>query len=167
MLADAGIIEFNLTGILAFVIFLVTIYFAWRWALGPISRVIQQREQKIQAGIRAAEEAERRLAEVQTEVARTLEEARTQAREVISRAHAEAAAEAEELRSRSRREAETQVEKARSDIEAERERAIQEARAQLSALVIEAAAKVIGQTIDEKVHKRLIEESLAQVTARE
>jgi F-type H+-transporting ATPase subunit b len=167
VLADSGIIDFNLTGILAFLIFLVTIGLAWRWALGPISRVIQAREEKIEAGMRAAEEAQKARDEVKVEVARLLEEARNQAREVISRAHQEAAAEGEELRARARRDAEAQLEKARSDIQVERDRAIQELRTEMSALVVEAAGRVLGQTIDEKAHRRLIEESLHQVSAHD
>jgi len=166
MLADAGIIDFNLTGLLALLIFLVTIALLWRLALGPISRIIEQRETKIEAGLAAAAEAERRLAEVQSDVNKLLDEARTQAREILARAHQEAALDADALRSRARREAEAIVTKARADIELERDRALQEVRAQLSALVVEAAAKVIGKSIDEATHRQLIDESLREVGAR-
>lgn len=166
LLADAGIIDVNLTSVLSLVIFLITAALVWRLALGPLTRIIEAREAKIQAGIRAAEEAERRLAEVQAEVTRTLEEARAQAREIIARARAEAAAEAEELRARARRDAEAQVERARNEIDAERDRAVLEARAQLGALVVEAASRVIGEVLDERVHRRLVEDALAEITSR-
>lgn len=166
MIADAGIIDFNLTGVLAFIIFLVTIYLLWRLALGPITRILQQRDDKVQAGLRAAEEAERRLAEVQSEVQRLLDEARTQAREVMTRAHQEATADSDAVRNRARQEAEGIATRARADIEVERDRAIQELRAQVSALVVEAAGRIIGATVDESTHRRLIEESLAEVQSR-
>ena len=163
LLADAGIIDFNLTGILGFLIFLVTIVVLWKVALGPVSRVIAAREQKIEAGVRAAEEAERRLAAVQVDVQRELDAAREQAREIMSRSHQEATADAEEVRVRARREAEAQVEKARSDIDAERDRALQELRAQVSGLVVEAAGRVLGEAIDQQQHRRLIDETIDQV----
>ena len=166
MLADAGIIDFNLTGLLALLIFLVTIALLWRLALGPISRIIEQRETRIEAGLQAAAEAERRLAEVQSDVNKLLEEARAQAREILTRAHQEAALDADALRNRARREAEAIVTKARADIELERDRALQEVRTQLSALVVEAAGRVIGRSIDEATHRQLIEESLGEVSQR-
>ena len=166
VIADSGIIDFNLTGVLAFLIFLVTIGALWRLALGPITRILQQREERVQAGLRAAEEAERRLAEVQTEVQRLLDESRAQAREVLTRAHQEATADADTVRSRSRQEADGIVSRARADIDVERDRAIQELRAQVSALVVAASGKLIGRTIDESTHKRLIEESLSEVESR-
>jgi F-type H+-transporting ATPase subunit b len=164
-LADAGIIDINLTSVLSLVIFLITAFLVWRLALGPLTRILEAREAKIQAGIRAAEEAERRLAEVQTEVARILDDARSQAREIIGRARAEAAAEAEEMRTRARRDVEAQVERARAEIAAERDMAVREARAHLGVLVVEATAKVLGQLVDERVHRRLVEDALAEVTA--
>ena len=166
VIADAGIIDFNLTGVLAFIIFLITIYLLWRLALGPISRIIEQREAKIQAGLRAAEEAERRLAEVQTEVQRMLDEARAEARALLTRAHQEVTADADAVRNRARQEAEAIVARAHTEIEVERDRAIQELRAQVSALVVDAAARLIRTTIDESTHRRLIEESLAEVEPR-
>lgn len=166
MLADSGIIDFNLTGLLALLIFLVTIAVLWRVALGPVSRLLDQRERRIEAGLEAAAEAERRLAEVQTEVNKTMEEARAQAREILNRSHQEATLDADALRNRARREAEAIVDKARADIDVERERAVQEIRTQLSGLVVEAAQKVIGQTIDQTTHRRLIEESLGEVSQR-
>ena len=167
MLADSGIIDFNLTGVLGFVIFLITIAILWKVALGPVSRVIEQREEKIEAGVRAAEEAERRLQQVQVEVQKELDQARGQAREILARAHQDAVADAEEVRVRARRDAEAQLDKARTDIDAERDRAITELRSEVSSLVVEAASRVLGRTITADDHQRLIEESLSQVGGRD
>jgi F-type H+-transporting ATPase subunit b len=164
-LADtSGLLAVNGTFVAELIAFLIMLAILARYAYPPIMRAAEARQKQIEDGVKAAQEAERRLQEVQKEVEQTLAEARGQAREMINRAHQESAAEAEELRERGRRDAEAQVEKARGDIQAEKDRAIQELRAQVSALVVDAAGKVLGAAIDEKSHARLIEESLRQVT---
>jgi F-type H+-transporting ATPase subunit b len=164
-LADtSGLLDVNGTFFAELLAFLIMLAILARYAYPPIIRAATARQKQIEDGVRAAQEAERRLREVQKDVEQTLAEARSQARETLNRAHQEAAAEAEELRDRGRKDAEAQVDKARGDIQAEKDRAIQELRAQVSALVVDAAGKVLGAAIDEKAHARLIEESLRQVS---
>jgi len=165
MLADAGLITFNVTLLLQIVIFVLMAWFLWRYAWGPLVNILQKREERIESGLRAAEESEKRLAQVTDEVQRVLDDARSQAREIITRAHQEATADADEVRNRGRRDAEAEAQKALADIAAERDRAIQELRAQVAAMVVEAAGRILGQSIDERTHQRLIEESLEKVTA--
>jgi F-type H+-transporting ATPase subunit b len=164
VLADSGLLTFNATLVVQLVIFLVVAFVIYRLAWGPIVQNIERRNARIEQGLRAAEEAEKRLTSAAAEVQKELEVARQQAREILVRAHQEAVAEAEEVRTRSRREAEAQVEKARADIEAERDRAVQELRAQVGSLVVEATSRVLGKTIDEAAHCRLIDESIAEVS---
>ena len=165
--ADAGLLDLNGTLIAELFAFLIMLGILAKYAYPPILRAAEKRQSQIEEGLKAAAEAEARLRAVQTEVENTLAEARTQAREVIQRGHQEAVAEAEEVRTRGRRDAEAQVVRAREEIATERDRALQEVRAQLSALVVEAAGKVIGEVIDAKAHKRLIDESLAEVGSAE
>jgi F-type H+-transporting ATPase subunit b len=160
----AGLLAPNGTLVAELIAFVIMLGILGRYAYPPIMRAAETRQKQIEEGVKAAQEAEKRLQAVQKEVEETLAEARGQAREMINRAHHEAAAEAEELRDRGRRDAEAQVEKARGDIQAEKDRAVQELRAQVSALVVEAAGRVLGAAIDEKAHARLIEESLQQVS---
>ena len=165
--ADAGLLDLNGTLFAELLAFLLMLYILARYAYPPIIRAAEARQKVIEEGLRAAEEAEKRLRAVQAEVEATLNEARAQAREVIARAHQEAAAEAEEVRQRGRRDAEAQVARAREEIAAERDRALLEVRAQISELVVEAAGRVLGQVIDARAHQRLIEEALAEVTVRD
>jgi F-type H+-transporting ATPase subunit b len=164
MVADAGLLDVNGTLIAEVVAFILMVVILARYAYPRIMQVAEERGKKIEAGVRAAEEAEKRLAEVQEQVAHILDEARDQAREIIARAHREAVIEAEEVRIRARAEAEALLERATAEIGAERDRAIQELRAQVSMLVVEATAIVIRETLDAKAHQRLIDEALSKVS---
>jgi len=163
LVADAGLLDVNGTLIAEVIAFILLVLILAKWVYPPIIRIATEREDKIAAGVRAAEEAERRLAAVQEQVAQVLDEARNQAREILARAHREAAAEAEDSRAKARRDGEALIERAQSEIAAERDRAIQELRNQVGTLVVEAASRVIGETLDVSTHRRLIEESLAKV----
>lgn len=165
--ADAGLLDLNGTLVAEIITFLVMLAILAKYAYPPIIRAAEARQSQIEEGLKAAAEAEKRLRDVQHDVESTLAEARGQAREVITRAHQEATAEADDVRNRARKEAEAQVVRAREEIGAERDRAVQEVRAQLSALVVDAAGRVLGQAIDANTHRKLIDESLAEVTRGE
>ncbi|HZU75285.1 MAG TPA: F0F1 ATP synthase subunit B [Dehalococcoidia bacterium] len=165
MVADAGLLDVNGTLIAELLAFILMVLAFAKWVYPPIIRMAESREKQIEAGVRAAEEGERRLAEVQVQAQRMLEEARERSREVIARAQREATAEAEEARAKGRTEAEAIVQQAREDIQAERDRAIKDLRTQVASLVVEATGVVIGQTLDERAHQRLIDDALNRVGA--
>jgi F-type H+-transporting ATPase subunit b len=163
VVADASLLEINATFVVEIIAFVVMVLVLGKYAYPRIMRVAEDRQRRIEEGVKAAEESKQRLAEVQQDVQRTLEEARGQAREIISRAHRDAAGEAEEVRIKGRADAEAVVRQAQEEIRAERDRAIQELRAEMSSLIVDAAGRLIGQTLDQRAHQRLIDESLTRV----
>ena len=163
LVASAGLLDVNGTLIAEVIAFLLMVLILARWVYPRIMAVATEREQKIEAGVRAAAEAEKRLHEVTEEVQKTLDEARSQAREIVDRAHRTAVGETEDIIRKGRRDAEAQLQRARTEIDTERDKAVQEIRAQVGALVVSAASKVLGEAIDKRTHTRLIEESLAEV----
>ena len=165
-LADSGLLDINATLLAEILAFLIMLGILAKYAYPPIIRLAEERQRKIEDGVRAAEEAERLKQRVAEEREQILAEVRQEAREIIVRAHREATVDADALRNTARKEAAAILDKARADIDAERDRAIQELRAQVGNLVVEAAGRVLGQAIDEKTHQRLIEESIASVGSR-
>ncbi len=159
----AGLLTLNGTLLFEIVAFLVVLAILWRWVYPPVMRVAERRERAVEAGLRKAQEAERRLSEVREEVEKTLGSARAEAREVLSQAHRGASADAGELRAKARREADAYAEQARQGISGELDRALRELRAQESALVAAAAGRVLGESLDPEAHRRLIERSLGSV----
>jgi F-type H+-transporting ATPase subunit b len=165
VVADAGLLTPNGTFVAEVIAFIAMIVILGRYAYPRIIRAATEREARIEEGLRKTDEAEKRLASVEQQVQQTLEEARAQAREVIARAHRDAVVEAEEVRIKARADAEALLERAQGEIEAERDRAIQELRTQVSALVIDAASRVIGESLDQRAHQRLIDDALTKVGA--
>jgi F-type H+-transporting ATPase subunit b len=159
----AGLLTPNGTFFAELIAFILMILILGRWAYPRIIKAATEREEKIEAGLRAAAESEERLSKVQVQVEQTLEEARTQAREILNRAHQEATADAAEVLAKARADAEALIERARTEIAAERDRAIQDLRAEVASMVVAATQRVLGSAIDGKAHQRLIDEALQKV----
>jgi F-type H+-transporting ATPase subunit b len=160
---QSGLLTLNGTFFAEVVAFILMILILGRYAYPRIIKAATERDEKIEAGLRAAAEAEQRLANVQAQVEKTLEEARAQAREILNRSHGEATAEATEVIAKARGDAEALIERARNEIGAERDRAIQDLRSEVSRLVVAATEQLLGETIDATTHQRLIEKALTKV----
>jgi F-type H+-transporting ATPase subunit b len=163
VVADAGLLTPNGTFFAELIAFILMIVILGRWVYPRIIKAATEREGKIEAGLRAAQESQERLAKVQAQVEQTLEEARTQAREILNRSHKEATAEAAEVLAKARADAEALIERARSEIGGERDRAIQDLRAEVANLVVAATQRLLGAEIDAKGHQRLIDQALQKV----
>jgi len=159
----AGLLTPNGTFVAEVIAFILMILILGRYAYPRIIAAATERESKIEAGLRAAQEAEERLAKVQEQVEKTLEEARAQARDILTRSHGEATADAAEVLAKARADAEALIERARTEIGGERDRAIQDLRAEVASLVISASERVLGAAIDSKTHQRLIDDALQKV----
>jgi len=57
------------------------------------------------------------------------------------------------------------VESARKEIEAERDQAVRSARTEVASLVVAATEKVVGETLDERKHRQLIERAIQEVAS--
>lgn len=163
MVAAGGLLDVNGTLIAEAIAFLLMVLILARWVYPRVIQIATAREERIAAGLRAAQEAEQRLQQVQEEVRKTLDEARGQAREILNRANSDASVEAQGVLQQAREQAEAQIERARAEIGSERDRAIQDLRSEVSTLVIAATSKLVGETLDAPKHERLIDEALKGV----
>jgi len=128
----------------------------------PLLRVLDERKKRIEEGLEASDEAKRRLAETEQEVAKELDKARQEGQALITQAQQLSARMQEDSREQARSEAEQLLERARSEIQLERDSAIAELRREFADLTITAAERVIRRSLDRQAHRQLIEEVLAE-----
>ncbi|HSS62500.1 MAG TPA: F0F1 ATP synthase subunit B [Candidatus Limnocylindrales bacterium] len=110
---------------------------------------------------KARAEAEARLKEADAK----LVDARRTADTVIEGASRSGEQLRQELRQKAESEYQRIVDSAKTDIEAERERALESARDEVAGMVVAATEKVIGETLDEGKHRRLIERAIEEVAS--
>lgn len=149
-----------IVGLLAFLILFV---FTWKWVLPRFRQVLDERREKIQGEMEQAEQT-RREAEKQLEDYRAkIAGAREEANGIIEEARATAEQLRRDTQAKAEQESQGIVARAQDEIRAERDRAFQELRSHVGAIAVELAERVVGQSLDEKAHQRLIDEFIAEV----
>lgn len=144
---------------LNFIVFFAVLYLI---VLKPIGVTLRERRARIEQGIHDADQARIERAAGEAAAVAELNAARREARELLERAQklaqestaADVAATREEL-ARMR-------ERASAEIEAEKVRAIAALRADVATLALDAAGRVVRETMSSDRQRRLVEEFLAE-----
>ena len=137
-------------------IFLVTLPFAWKMVMGPITRALEERDERASEAIGAAERASQEAQEARAEVEVKLGEAQSAAAEMLSEARERAELREREIIDTAKKEADAMIERARTDIDAEKEKALLAIRDEVVDLAIGAAGKVLGRQADSEDDRRLV-----------
>jgi F-type H+-transporting ATPase subunit b len=158
----AGVIEINGTVIVELITFLVMLAVLARYVYPEIVKVAEARQRAIAEQLRESEkaraEAEARLKDAEAK----LSDARKTAQQVIDAASKSGEQLRQDLRTKAEEEAKRIAEAARKEIEVERDRAVQTVRDEVASLVVSATEKVIGETLDEQKHKKLIDRAIEE-----
>jgi F-type H+-transporting ATPase subunit b len=162
---SAGVVTIDGTVIVELITFLLMLAFLARYVYPRIVAVAEARQRAIADELRNAEEA-RAAAEARLKEAEDrLNEARKSAQSVIDGAAKSAEQMRQELRQKAEEEAKRAIENARKQIEAERDQAIRSVRSEVAELVVSATEKVIGETLDDRKHRQLIERSIEEIAS--
>lgn len=146
------------------VAFLVFIYLLWRFAVGPIVRVLDQRAERIRESMASAERMQAELKETQARNEDALVQARREAQEIlasarqtgdqlIANARTEAAAQQEEYLKRAEDTLRQQTEEARVAL-----------RKEVGDLAVLAAGRIVRKELDPATQAQLIEQTLADAS---
>jgi len=162
---EAPSLSLNATFFIELAAFVVMMAVLWRFAYPVIDAAAQRRQKTIAEALENAEKARKEAQEQLEQAAAKLEDARKQAQEVIAGASRAAEQVREELKEKGEAEAKRLVEAARRDIEAARRAALESVRSEVGDMVIEATQKVVGEALDVRAHKKLIDEAIREVAA--
>ncbi len=127
--------------------FLIVLGVLYKFGIKPVTATMEERNKKIESGIKSAEEMQRKLAATQEESAailkkasieatRIVEDARKAAKEFGDKQQAEATARAAEL-----------VTKAQQAIELERKKMLADARNEIARLVVTTTERVLAKKL--------------------
>jgi len=149
--------------VVSLVSFLVLFVILAKFAFPPVTKMLDERADKIRESLEKAEEtrieAERLLEEYRVQMA----EARAEAGKVIEQGRTVAENMKNEIVAKARDEAEAEKTKAIEAIKAEKLAAMAELQASVADLSVAVASKIIGQKLSAADHAALIERSIAEV----
>lgn len=137
--------------------FLILLFVLYKFAYGPIVAMLEKRQKKIEKGLADADEAHKKLKESEERQKEMLRKARTEAKKIVEKSHVQAEKSKSEILAESREQSEKIISDAKAEIEREKQKTIAEIKSEIGGLAAAAAEKVIGEKIDDRKDKKLIE----------
>lgn len=130
-------------------IFAVVFFILAKFGFPIITSMVDKRSDRINEGLRKAEEAEKALAELSVTQAKMLEEIKAQQAQIIKTASESGERIISEAKVRATVEADKIITEAHTRIEAEKESALKEIRTQVSVLSVEIAGRILRDKLSD------------------
>lgn len=142
--------------------FLILILILYKFLYRPLLKILEDRKEKIEKGLRDAEQLGVELEKTKELQAEEIKKAKIEAREIIEEAGKRAEAAGAETKQKTKAEVEKLITVAKNQMIAEKEKMMNEVKKETVEMVLAVAEKVIGKSMDAKAQKNLIEETLQE-----
>lgn len=147
-------------GWVTFIVLLILLYkVAWK----PILSTIDKRENTIQDSLDSAKNAQEEAEKLLSKHQEMIKSAEQEAQNLIRENKDLAEKSKQEILAQARNTAQNFIEKAKADIEKEKEAALLSLRTEVADLVISATRKIIGETLDEAKHRRMVDDFIRNI----
>jgi F-type H+-transporting ATPase subunit b len=146
--------------IIAFIIVFLTLN---AWVYQPMLNMMETRKQKIAQGLADARIAADARADAEKQAAKILAEAQTEAGKIVREATERATSAGKDVKAAVEAEAAQARESAMAEAQLERNRILGDLRGQVASLAIAAANKLVGEALDDKKQRALLDEFLSGV----
>lgn len=153
----------NLTLLGQLIAFLIFVWFCMKFVWPPITTAMAERQKKIAEGLDAADRAARSLEDARTQVEIELQQTRAQITEMIEQANRRANQIVDEAQDRARVEAEKIMASSSAQIAQEAAQAREVLRAEVASLALIGAERILGATVDQTAHSKLLTELAEQL----
>ncbi len=149
-----------------FVVFMCLLLILGKFAWGPVTEGLDQREQSIAAMIDEAKQGQEKAAEQMKQYEAKLAAAGEEARELVAQARKDAETAKERIVAEAQEAADKQRQRALEDIETAKNVALQEVTEKGVDLAVNLAGKIVRQKLNAEDHSQLIRESMDQLASR-
>lgn len=146
--------------IIAFIIVFLTLN---AWVYKPMLDMMETRKNKIAQGLEDARVAAEARSDAEKQASKIIADAQAEAGKVVREATERASGAAKDVKSTAEAEAAKARESAIAEAELERNRILGDLRGQVAALAIAAANKLVGEALDEKKQRALLDEFFSGV----
>ncbi|WP_133130179.1 F0F1 ATP synthase subunit B [Legionella yabuuchiae] len=155
--------DINLTLVIQMLVFATFVWFTMKFVWPPLSKALEERQDKIADGLAAAERGRRELELAQHRVKDEMKQAKAQAAEIIEKANRRANQIVEEAKDDARQEAQKLAAMAKDQIAQEVNRARDDLRKQVASLAIAGAEKILKQEINESTNRALLDNLIEEI----
>ncbi len=151
------------TALATLINFLVLFFVAKRFLLGPILKIIQDRQQEIDDLYNDANQAKSQAQQMQAEYQQKLDTAHATSEQIVRDAVLRGQSREEEILRQANAEASAMMDKAAADIRQEKKKALNDAKDEISDLALAIAAKVVDREISHADHDRMVEQMINEL----
>ena len=155
--------EINLTLVVQMLVFAAFVWFTMKFVWPPLTKALEERQDKIADGLASAERGRRELELAQHRVKDEMKQAKVQAAEIIEKAGRRAAQIIEEAKADAREEAHKLAKLAQEQIAQETNRAKDTLRKQVALLAVAGAEKILEREIDAKSNGALLDNLIEEI----
>lgn len=146
--------------IIAFIIVFLTLN---AWVYQPMLNMMETRKQKIAQGLEDARIAAEARSDAEKDAAKIIAEAQVEASNIVKEATDRAASAGKDVKAAVEAEAAKARETAMAEAQLERNRILGDLRGQVASLAIAAANKLVGEALDDKKQRALLDEFFSGV----
>ncbi|RYF75283.1 MAG: F0F1 ATP synthase subunit B [Comamonadaceae bacterium] len=146
----------NATLFVQAIVFLLLVLFTMKFVWPPLAKALDERAQKIAAGLAAAEKAKAELASANQRVEQELVKSRNETTSLLADAERRAQQIVEEAKGRATLEANKIVAAAQAEAEQQTVRAREVLREQVAALAVKGAEQILRKEVNPGVHLDLL-----------
>jgi len=143
--------------------FAIFVWFCMKYVWPPLIAAMKDRQKKIADGLQDADMAAKDLELAQEKAAEILREAKLQAAGLIEQANKRAAQLVDEGKEHARLEGDRLKQAAEGEIEQEVNRAKESLRTQVAGLAVMGAEKILGATVDQKAHNKMLDQLASEL----
>jgi len=140
--------------------FLILLLVLYKFAYGPVLKMLNDRTKKIEDGIKNAEDAKKKLIELSAREKDVLAKARKEAQGIIKKSEENALKNAKLIEDSAKTQYEKILEEAKAQIEQEKNKAVKEAKSEIAELIVIATEKIIDEKMTNEKDKELISKAI-------
>ncbi len=159
--SGAGLVINGFWLIVALLNFVLLFVVLQLFAFGPISKMLAERRDRIEQGLKDAEESRREREAAAAEHLQAINDARREANDIVARAQKAAAELREADINATRDELGRMRERATAEIQTEKQKAVSELHDEVAALAMAATTRILREGITPEVQRQVIADFLA------
>jgi F-type H+-transporting ATPase subunit b len=158
----------NATSIVVFAIFLLVLFFFYRFVVPPLTKAMAERDEMNRKQVEDRDNAQRKLAEAEQRYEKALAEARGEAAKIRDEARAEAQKIRDDMKADTDREVAEIHRRGAEQLAAQREEAVRSLRAEIGGLSTQLAERVLGRSLPgDDSHRSTVDEFLRDLDSRD
>lgn len=155
--------DINLTLVVQMLVFAAFVLFTMKLVWPPLSKALEERQDKIADGLSAAERGRKELELAQHRVKDELKQAKAQSADIIDKANKRAAQIVEEAKDAAKREAQVQIKLAQEQLAQQVNHAKDALRKQVASLAISGAERILMREVDAKANSALLDNLIEEI----